>query len=121
MTTVLALGGHPLAQDGLEEVRSRPELLPGERLVITHGNGPQVGELLLLKPDGIYRDFRKPQAARIERLTAEEALVLAPRLPPGSMGPKLAACGAFVAATGGSALVTSPAGLERGEGTRIEP
>jgi carbamate kinase len=41
---VVALGGHLLAQDGLDEVRGALDSLAGDQLVFTHGNGPQVGE-----------------------------------------------------------------------------
>lgn len=51
MTTVVALGGHLLAREALDEVREAVALLAGEELVVTHGNGPQVGEELLRFPD----------------------------------------------------------------------
>lgn len=42
MRTVVALGGHLLAQDSLDPSLLAP--LRGDTLVFTHGNGPQVGE-----------------------------------------------------------------------------
>lgn len=50
MTTVAALGGHLLAREALEEVRGAVGLLEGG-LVVTHGNGPQVGEELTRFPE----------------------------------------------------------------------
>src|SRR5215210_6516976 len=52
MTTVVALGGHLLAGGAaLDEVRKAIELLAGDELVLTHGNGPQVGDELARSPD----------------------------------------------------------------------
>jgi carbamate kinase len=51
LTTVVALGGHLLAGGALGEVRNAIELLAGDDLVLTHGNGPQVGDELARSPD----------------------------------------------------------------------
>jgi carbamate kinase len=50
VTTVVALGGHLLAGGALGEVRGAIEQLAGDGLVLTHGNGPQVGEELARSP-----------------------------------------------------------------------
>jgi carbamate kinase len=79
--------------------------------------------IVLTDVDAVYRDFRSDSRTAIDELTAAEAAALAPKLPPGSMGPKLEACAAFVRGTGGSALVTSARALEAAlaarAGTRI--
>ena len=81
--------------------------------------------IVLTDVDALYREFRGPSATPVERLTAAEADALLPDLPPGSMGPKVEACAAFVRATGGSALITSARALEAAlgarAGTRITP
>ncbi|MEX2211063.1 MAG: carbamate kinase [Gaiellaceae bacterium] len=41
---MVALGGHLLAHDGLEDIGAALDALAGDELVFTHGNGPQVGE-----------------------------------------------------------------------------
>jgi carbamate kinase len=51
VTTVVALGGHLLAGGALGEVREAIELLAGDDIVLTHGNGPQVGDELARSPD----------------------------------------------------------------------
>ena len=50
MTTVLALGGHLLAHEGTGDLRDAVAALGDDRLVLTHGNGPQVGAELLRDP-----------------------------------------------------------------------
>jgi carbamate kinase len=60
---VVALGGHLLAQEALDEVRAALALLEGDELVVTHGNGPQVGEELLRFPDEpIHQAVARTQA-----------------------------------------------------------
>jgi carbamate kinase len=51
VSTVLALGGHLLAGGALDEVRQALEALGGDAIVVTHGNGPQVGDELARSPD----------------------------------------------------------------------
>jgi carbamate kinase len=51
LTTVVALGGHLLAGGALTEVREAVAQLSADALVLTHGNGPQVGEELERSPD----------------------------------------------------------------------
>jgi carbamate kinase len=67
--TVVALGGHLLAQEALEEVREALRPLGGG-LVVTHGNGPQVGAELERFPD-------KPLHAGVARTQAEMGSELA--------------------------------------------
>jgi len=74
--------------------------------------------VVLTDVDAVYRHFGSPDEQRIEALTAGEAGELAPELPPGSMGPKVEACAAFVRATGGEALITSARALEAALGAR---
>ena len=86
------------------------------------GQGLAARRLVVLTDvDAVYRGFRTPDAAPLERLTAAEAEALLPELPAGSMGPKLRACLRFAQATGGEALITSPAGLACGGGTSVVP
>jgi carbamate kinase len=114
-------GGIPVADGaGVAAVidKDRVSALLAERL----GAGRLV---VLTDVDAVYQDFRSPTERRIERLTAVEAETLAPELPPGSMGPKLESCAAFVRATGGEALITSARALEAAlgarAGTRVVP
>ena len=75
--------------------------------------------VILTAADAIYRDFGCPGEKAIEALDADDAAALLPELPEGSMRPKVEAAVAFVRATGGEALITSPAALGEGGGTRI--
>jgi carbamate kinase len=59
--------------------------------------------LLLTDVDGVHADFGTPTARRLSRLTVSQARKL--DLPDGSMGPKVEAACAFVAATGGIAAI----------------
>jgi carbamate kinase len=81
--------------------------------------------VILTDVDSVRRAFGTPAEERIGELAAEEARSLAGQLPAGSMRPKLEAAAAFVAATGGEALVTSAQGLRRAlagaAGTWIRP
>jgi carbamate kinase len=114
-------GGVPVADSsGVAAVidKDRVSALLAERL----GAGRLV---VLTDVDAVYRNFRAPSEQRVEELTAAEADALAPELPPGSMGPKVESCAAFVRATGGEALITSARALEAAlgarAGTRVVP
>jgi carbamate kinase len=74
--------------------------------------------VVLTDVDAVYRNFRSAGEQRIEELTAVEAETLGPELPPGSMGPKIESCAAFVRATRGEALITSARALEAALGAR---
>jgi carbamate kinase len=50
MTVVVAVGGHLLAGEGARSLRAALETLGARSAVVTHGNGPQVGEELLRDP-----------------------------------------------------------------------
>jgi carbamate kinase len=67
--------------------------------------------LILTDVDALYRDFRGPSEEAIRALSADDAEALLPELAEGSMRPKVEASVAFVRATGGEVLVTSPASL----------
>ncbi len=75
--------------------------------------------------DAVYRDFGKPTAARIERMTAHEAAAMVASLPAGSMGAKLDAAAQFVLGRGqgAEAIITRPdevtGAVEGRSGTRI--
>jgi len=75
--------------------------------------------VILTAADAVYRDFGGPGEKAIEALDADDAAALLPELPEGSMRPKVEAAVAFVRATGGEALITSPAALGEGGGTRV--
>jgi carbamate kinase len=79
--------------------------------------------VVLTDVPALFRAYRTPEQAEVRELTPDEAGRLAPELPEGSMGPKVESCAAFVRATGGEALITSAAQLERAlegkSGTRI--
>jgi carbamate kinase len=51
LTTVVALGGHSLAGKGVASLQAVLGELPATRVVLTHGNGPQVGDELLRDPE----------------------------------------------------------------------
>ena len=75
--------------------------------------------VILTAADAVYRDFGGPGEEAIDALGADEAEALLPELPAGSMRPKVEAAVSFVRATGGEALITSPAALGEGGGTRV--
>ena len=79
--------------------------------------------VVLTDVPAVYRDFRGASQEEVRALTPDDADALAPELPAGSMRPKIAACAAFVRATGGEALITSADGLADAlaaeSGTRI--
>ena len=81
--------------------------------------------VVLTDVDAVYRDFRTSGERALAVLTPEEADALLPELPEGSMRPKLEACAAFVRATDGEAIVTSPEALAEAlagrAGTRVAP
>jgi carbamate kinase len=124
-TCVVACGG------GGIPVTRRNGLLKGIDAVIDKDRasallGSQLGAdrlLILTEVPAVYRGFGTPEQTELRQLDAEEAEVLAPELTAGSMQPKVQASAAFVRATGGEALITSPAALgealEGRAGTRV--
>jgi carbamate kinase len=50
MTIVVAVGGHLLAEEGAQSLHAALETLGAGSVVVTHGNGPQVGDELLRDP-----------------------------------------------------------------------
>jgi carbamate kinase len=114
-------GGIPLGSDGgVDAVIDKDR---ASALLAASLYSPRL--VVLTDVDAVYRDFRTPAERSLEALTAEEAEALLPELPEGSMRPKLEACAAFVRATGGEALVTSPEALAEAlagrAGTRVAP
>jgi carbamate kinase len=81
--------------------------------------------VVLTEVHAVYRRFGEPGQEELRELTADEADALAPELAAGSMRPKVEACAAFVRATGGIALIASPASvvsaLAGRAGTRVSP
>lgn len=81
--------------------------------------------LLLTDVDALYRDYGTPDESPVSEIRAGEALAWAGDLPEGSIGPKLRAAAAFVAATGREAVIGALDDAERivaGEaGTRVLP
>ena len=81
--------------------------------------------LILTDVDAVYRDWGKPEAAPLRRLTADEAhaLVLSGALGAGSMRPKVEAALSFVAAGGARATIAAlkegPAAMRGEAGTTI--
>ena len=85
MTIVLALGGHLLAHAD----PSLGRLLGTDRIVVTHGNGPQVGDALLLRPEtalwqlvaGTQGEIGAPLAVRLGGACLVTHVVVDPRDP----------------------------------------
>ncbi len=79
--------------------------------------------VVLTDVDAVYRGFRTSEEQALPLLTPAEADAMLAELPEGSMRPKLEACAAFVRATGGEAIVTSPEALAEAlagrAGTRV--
>ncbi len=112
-TCVIACGG------GGIPVSSRNGRLSGIDAVIDKDLasallGRELGaERLVILTDvpAVLRDFGTASEEEARRLSPDEAEALAPRLAEGSMRPKIEASVEFVRATGGEALITSPAAL----------
>lgn len=68
--------------------------------------------IILMEVDALYERFGAPDAARIPRLTARTATELIPRLPAGTVGPKVAAA-AWFAEQGGSTILCRVEDLEK--------
>ena len=80
--------------------------------------------VILTQVPGVYRDFGADgaQGEPIAELDAERDAAIVEELPAGSMRPKVEAAFAFVAQTGGEALITSAEAVANGEsGTRVRP
>ena len=81
--------------------------------------------LILTDVDGVYRDFGTPRAARIERMSAQEAraMIAAGALGTGSMRPKVEAALEFVDTGGARATIAAlrdgPAAMRGEAGTTI--
>jgi len=90
--------------------------------VLARGLG--AGRLVILTDvPALYRSFGTPEQDEIRSLTADEASLLAPELPAGSMRPKLEAAAEFARDLRAEVLITSPdalaAALDGQAGTRI--
>ncbi len=124
-TIVIACGG------GGIPVVARQGRLNGTDAVIDkdHASALLAAELgaerliILTGVDAVARHFGTAEEERISELSTEEADALATELPAGSMQPKIQACLAYVRATGGEALITSPEALAKAlkgrAGTRV--
>jgi carbamate kinase len=78
--------------------------------------------VILTQVSAVYEDFESGSPRAIAELVAGRDDGFIERLPAGSMRPKVEAAFRFVSETGGEALITSAAAIERGEaGTRIVP
>ena len=78
--------------------------------------------VLLTQVPGVYRDFggEGGRGEPIAELSPERDAALVEELPAGSMRPKVEAAFAFVAQTGGEALITSAEAVRNGDaGTRV--
>jgi carbamate kinase len=78
--------------------------------------------VLLTQVPGVYRDFGgdRGRGEPIAELSPERDAALVEELPAGSMRPKVEAAFAFVAQTGGEALITSAEAVRNGQsGTRV--
>lgn len=127
---VIAAGG-----GGIPVIRDWDSRLKGVEAVIDKDQAAsvlarQLGAdrlVILTTVPRVSLDFRRPTRREILELTVSEARqhLAEGQFPPGSMGPKIAACVEFVEETGGEALITSPenlcAAIEGREGTRILP
>jgi carbamate kinase len=78
--------------------------------------------VILTQVRAVYEDFGTSEQRRVAELRPGRDDALLPRLPAGSMRPKVEAAFNFVRTTGGEALITSADALEQKEaGTRIVP
>ena len=80
--------------------------------------------VILTEVPGVYRNFGADggDGEPIAELSPEQDAALLDELPAGSMRPKVEAAFAFVAQTGGEALITSAEAVRNGEaGTRVVP
>lgn len=125
---VIAAGG-----GGIPVVRRPDGTLEGVEAVIDKDLASSllaqsIGADLLLISTAVERvaiHYGKPEQRDLAGITVAEArrYLSQGHFPPGSMGPKVLAAIQFVEATGGEALITSPASLERAlagqTGTRI--
>lgn len=112
-------GGIPVGEDGPVEA-----VVDKDRASALLAASLQSQRLVVLTDvDAVYRNFRTSSEQALAGLTPEEADALLPELPEGSMRPKLEACAAFVRATAGEAIVTSPEALAEAlagrAGTRV--
>ncbi len=132
---VVALGGHAPLPKGerasvgrqflhaRRAVRAVLSLLDrGWGLVITHGNGPQVGKIVLSSELARGQAYPLPLSVAV---VEAEAYAAQGHFPPGSMGPKVQAAAEFLRGGGRWALITTPAALPRAldgrGGARIVP
>ncbi len=117
-------GGIPVARDADGRIRGLEAVVDKDATSALLAGSLDTDLLLLLTDvDALYRDFGSPEQRAVERIGAVQALAWADDLPKGSIGPKLRAAAAFVAASGGEAAIGSldqAEAIVRGEsGTRI--
>jgi carbamate kinase len=127
--TVVCCGG-----GGIPVVRNADASIDGMEAVIDKDRvsallGVRIGAkrlFLTTGTDAIYRDFARPNQARIEELSISEARAMQAddQFPPGSMGPKVEAAIRFVINGAGSSVICKPEHLVEAfsgkAGTRIK-
>jgi carbamate kinase len=116
-------GGIPVCATGPGH-RGVDAVVDKDRTSAVLGAQIEAGRLVIVTDvPAIFRGFGTSDQEAIDRLSVEEAELLAPELAAGSIGPKVEAAAAFVRATGGDVLITSAAALAEAlagrAGTRI--
>ncbi len=104
-------GGVPVVEDACGELRGVDAVVDKDwaSVVLAHELGiPTVA--ILMEADAIRAGWNTPAERAIEHLTAREAEDLAKTLPPGSVGPKVAAA-AWFARRGGTTIMCAASGL----------
>jgi carbamate kinase len=104
-------GGIPVVER-TGALRGVDAVIDKDRASALLGRGLGAKRLVVLTDvPAVLRGYGTPQEEEVRRLKPAEADALVPELAEGSMGPKVDACAEFVRATGGEALITSPAAL----------
>ncbi len=121
-------GGPPVYRDPLLGLEGIDAVVDKDRLASVLAGALSADVLMILTDvDGVYLDYGKPGARRLDRLTLEEAqgLLQGGDLGKGSMEPKLEAAAAFVRGGGSRAVIAQLsdglAALEGRAGTTVVP
>jgi len=105
-------GGIPVfveAQDRLEGIEAVVDKDYASALLARELGAERL--IVVTSVDAVYRDYGTPEAQRVARMTAVEAMELARSVPAGSMGAKLDAVAQFVRDTGAQAVIAQPEDL----------